>query len=154
MYHGRNRTQATRRTATPESTEKFNLSKNVKRYFKKFLKQTAVTLAIVLIVYITSVAAPNFWAQVSLPVRNALEHNIDFVAIYNGSIGRLFPNIMINVDNDYEFDDENEMENQYEYDNEYDIDYDYNDYSPDEYYANEIEDNEYIFVEAFEVSVL
>jgi len=144
-YRGRNRTHTTPRAAAPNNPEKFSLQKNLKKFLKKFLKQTAVALAVLLIVYITRTAAPNFWAQISQPIHETLEHNIDFVAIYNGSIGRLFPNIMINIENEDENESENDTENNIE--NEYEFDYNYHYDYPFE--------NDYDFhIEAFEITVL
>ena len=143
-YHGRNRTQAAPRTtpraATTDNNEKFSLKKNTKKFFRKMLMQTCVVTAILLVIYITSVIAPNLWAQIREPIRNSLEHNINFVAIYNGSIGRLFPNVMITVDD--EAGDENETEFDYNY--QYDENY-VNNYNEYNYY------DDGFFIEATEV---
>jgi len=104
------------------------------------LMQTCVVTAILLVIYITSVIAPNLWAQIREPIRNSLEHNINFVAIYNGSIGRLFPNVMITVDD--EAGDENETEFDYNY--QYDENY-VNNYNEYNYY------DDGFFIEATEV---
>jgi len=132
-YHGRSRTVSSSRT-TDEAPNKFNFKTQLKKFFKKMLIQTAIVTAIILVLYITSVVAPNFWSQINTPIRENLEHNIDFVAVYNGSIGRLFPNMMI-----YTNDDNNDGENE--------LDYDY----PNEF--DEFEYNEDFFIEATEVQI-
>ena len=105
-YAGRNRSTP-RRTSAPKPplNTRFKLSENLKRYFKKFGIQTAAVGAVVLILYITSAVVPNFWVNVSPSIHGTLERSIDFVGVYNNSIGRIFPGAVIdrsdeNVDTD------------------------------------------------------
>jgi len=133
-YRGRNRSNRSgfddsrqRREPRQPTGERLNFSEMLKKYFKKLLKQTAVVSALVLILYITSAVAPNFWANISAPINNTLAHNIDFAEIYNNTLGRFFqPDEVDEVDEDSDDLYESDYQPDYEY---YDNGSDYSDYN-------------------------
>jgi len=100
---------------------RFNLGENAKKYFNKFLKQTGVAVAVILVLYITQAALPGVWANIREPIHGTLERSIDFATIYNNSIGRLFPNAVIGGDDET---DTNEPDTADTY-NDYEDDYDF-----------------------------
>ena len=132
-YSGRRRTPAPRINNSPKKPHKLEFGEKMKKYFAKFLKQTAVAVAIILVAYIISVAAPGLWANISPTIYSNLERDIDFVAIHNNTVGRIFPDTVI---------DEAEEAEDYE-------DYPEPDYTiePDGYYYPDDD----VFIDGYEV---
>ena len=137
-YRGRtNRNIPNRNSSVKTTNTRTPLSAGAKKFFNKFLKQTGFAAAVVLAIYIISVAAPNFWLQISPPIRSALEHNIDFAGIYNDTIERFFPTTDTAPETD-EYDDSN---------NYYNDDYPSESYEYGEY--NDFDDD--FFIDGYEV---
>ncbi|MCL2838705.1 MAG: hypothetical protein FWE04_06550 [Oscillospiraceae bacterium] len=133
-YSGRNRrTPAPRINTSPKKPRKLEFGEKVKKYFAKFLKQTGVAVAIILLVYIVRAVAPGFWANISPTIHSNLERDINFVAIYNGTVGRVFPDAAIDAEEEEEDYDDTELD--------YPIE-------SDEYYPGGDDD---IFIDGYEI---
>jgi len=130
-YSGRSRrTRIAHTNNSPKKPRKLEFGEKAKKYFTKFLKQTGVAVAVILLVYIVRAAAPGLWANVSPTIHSNLERDINFVSIYNGTVGRVFPDAAIDAEEE-EVDD---------IESEYPIEY-------DEYYPNDDD----VFIDGYEV---
>ena len=131
-YRGRSSRRSPRPSVPLKSrfkNSKFELNEKAKKFFKKFLKQTGVAIAVILLAYILKTAAPGLWANISPAIHSSLERDIDLIAVYNDTIGRIFPDIAIGTE------EENE-----------EIDTDY----PPETYENYYYDDD-VFIDGYEV---